>query len=1105
MSIKFQVLISLLLLIIILPTAGVKANGYAFSTDKSIKIDGDLSDWPDDIKQFPFRVDQPDQIALGKEQFIGADDFSSIFYVTWDAQFLYIGVNVKDDVLCFADSSSRDYYRSDSVRFYLDTKEKAFAFVILPKGPEGKLRWRLGPYDGFEQEISVEAVKAAADIRSDGYSVEFAVELNSLGLDPEQQAEVGFQVLFSDSDVPDVRSHEFTWYPPRGKYWDDRATFGKLSFVHDFYIGLQDLPKQLLIGEPFVINMKIASREEKAPITVSYSLKGRDGIALQDADKLSVFVGAHDTKIILATNNLAMGAYTLVAEIEADDKFIPIGEKDIIITKKLSELSRLKNIADNLELSAMLNPKKGEILPSVKNNIYTNRVEKVGNDYIFIYDGPDLKVSYNYRPHTATMSDVLVYINDILFFRPNKNSGPVFFIEGRQYRLDEVAVNVNEVRTQEDRLYVVYEIGIQERRYQLEYQISIRGKTLIVETTAQDPIVSSFDGGLSSVGNEFFIPYLTWVKFYDLSDMFVAGFFDWRSTNASRMESDGPKVIYNPKTNGEFNLLKERYYLTVSNNIQELFPNIPNPVSDYKEELGRTVILDSWLMWEGKFKARTDYLKLLKSYGVDNLALIIHPWQKHGFDNGFPDVVPAYADFGGDEELIEVGRTAKELGFRLALHENYQDYYPNADGYDERNISLTSSGDKMPAWFNQKTGLQSWRTKPTRIPEIAKMYSPRIHSTYFTSGSFHDAGPGVRLPYVWDYDVNETDAGKLKSTYEMGIWLYDYLSTTHRGPIFGEGTEHVIWSGIVDGFEAEVYNGTENRGRLVPIIPDFYLLKVNPLASNHGMGYYERWRSMSYNWQLFSEEEEDEYRLMQIAYGNSGFIPNVLMPELSLALREYHLIQPLQIFYMLSDVSMINYEIDGELVDINEAIRKRNFERVNICYENGLEIWLNRKADAWVIGEYFIPQYGFLAMGPGILAYTALANKESAKRVSYCETNHEVYADPRNYLAKNSGVMVWSPSNSFINFGKIATDGTVKCYKYDNEFIVMPIPHGALIQLEVDLAQIYGRKVKVKRIVIWDETHAQIGELPIVQNKDRLRMELYNSRAHYYKVELDYE
>ena len=138
-------------------------------------------------------------------------------------------------------------------------------------------------------------------------------------------------------------------------------------------------------------------------------------------------------------------------------------------------------------------------------------------------------------------------------------------------------------------------------------------------------------------------------------------------------------------TDGRRNLLREQIVFSAAWHLDEVLPNIPNPPSPFLETLSDRIVLD---IWGGQYTDIARNLEILSSYGISRCVALIHDWQRSGYDNALPAHLPAASDKGGDEGMKTLVETGARLGYLVALHENYVDYYPNYDHFSEADIAL---------------------------------------------------------------------------------------------------------------------------------------------------------------------------------------------------------------------------------------------------------------------------------------------------------------------------------------------------------------------------------------------------------------------------------
>jgi hypothetical protein len=506
------------------------------------------------------------------------------------------------------------------------------------------------------------------------------------------------------------------------------------------------------------------------------------------------------------------------------------------------------------------------------------------------------------------------------------------------------------------------------------------GKTLALTVSCDQPIVTAFNAGVWGPvvrRRQVAVPYYSGaVNYLSQEGLFANASLDWTASAGS--SQNGTQATYDALTDGTRALLNERVLFTAAWHLAEVLPNPPNPPSPWRNFLANKIILD---VWGGTFSNIATNLQMLAGYGVTNCVALIHDWQRSGYDNALPMHFPANSGYGGDAGMSNLVAAGTALGIRCALHENYVDYYPNYDFYDTNDIALDSANQLELAWYNPGTQIQSFAEKPNAILRLAGTQSPEIHRRYGTQADYLDVHSAVPPWFHVDHRAGETGAGRFSRVWDIHRQLWVYERATHGGPVFGEGNNHWYWSGCLDGVEAQFGSGWPgNSGFTAPLAVDFDLIKIHPLQLNHGMGYYSRWwptEGYQTNWAGGPAPMVvlDRYRLQEVAYGHAGFLDGSVYSTVPIAWLEHHLLSPVMARYANSRPAEILYESNGAWLGAT-AMAKLGLDggigHVRVRYENGLVLTANGSTNAWAVGSWLLPDWGWVAEGQGFMAGTSL-------------------------------------------------------------------------------------------------------------------------------------
>jgi hypothetical protein len=194
-----------------LPADSSRPVCFAVQTRTPVKIDGDLTEWN---KSNPMVLDQKKQ-AIREWQ--DAKDLSAKAYLMWDSGFLYVGIEVTDDVLASpALGPNGGLWEGDSVELgfdpFLDRAEGKyapddydFAFGLTDKGPAV---WRYtAPRTKAKHKIDSLTLAVTKKPDGKGYVYELAIPWKELEpLNPIPYRECGFSIVVNDNDGKGFKS-----------------------------------------------------------------------------------------------------------------------------------------------------------------------------------------------------------------------------------------------------------------------------------------------------------------------------------------------------------------------------------------------------------------------------------------------------------------------------------------------------------------------------------------------------------------------------------------------------------------------------------------------------------------------------------------------------------------------------------------------------------------------------------------------------------------------------------------------------------------------------------------------------------------------------------
>jgi hypothetical protein len=141
----------------------------------------------------------------------------------------------------------------------------------------------------------------------------------------------------------------------------------------------------------------------------------------------------------------------------------------------------------------------------------------------------------------------------------------------------------------------------------------------------------------------------------------------------------------------------------------------------------------------------------LKNKGIPEAYVHLDGWGYYGYDNGHPDVIPPGPQQGGWEGLRLLADICDELGYLLAVHDQYRDFYFSAASFDDR-LAIRNWDGSRTEHAEWSGGLQTYLS-----PRFAPGYVRRNHD------AFAEHGVKVRGAYLDVFAVNPLEESYQRS------------------------------------------------------------------------------------------------------------------------------------------------------------------------------------------------------------------------------------------------------------------------------------------------------------------------------------------------------
>ena len=374
------------------------------------------------------------------------------------------------------------------------------------------------------------------------------------------------------------------------------------------------------------------------------------------------------------------------------------------------------------------------------------------------------------------------------------------------------------------------------------------------------------------------------------------------------------------------------------------------PLHDKKPSAGVERLAGRFLfdIWGGRYADIAENMARMVRYGLSDSIMIVHNWQRWGYDYRLPDVHPPNPAMGTVEDMRRIASVCAEHDVPWGLHDNYIDFYPDAKDYSYRHVYFTRDGRPHPAWYNQGRDAQSYKWRPDHILAFVRRNLQLVKQDLYPTASFLDVFTSSGCMDYWDHDGGFHSSLETRKHWgEAFAWIRDYLGG--NAPTTSEaGHDQLI--GALDGADCQWLSLSAEADRFVIKLPceDWERVPWYDAVNHHrfvlqGVGYSGRYQGGQ------SRElhgiNSDDYISAEILSGHA------LMVDAGSwgrdAVRKYYLAQDVARDLALRQISDVAFAGDDS-------------HRQRVTWDNGTVVHVNRGTSDWTVGGRVLPQYGFL-------------------------------------------------------------------------------------------------------------------------------------------------
>jgi hypothetical protein len=360
-------------------------------------------------------------------------------------------------------------------------------------------------------------------------------------------------------------------------------------------------------------------------------------------------------------------------------------------------------------------------------------------------------------------------------------------------------------------------------------------------------------------------------------------------------------------------------------------------------------VLDGYTKINTTFKQVEEIADDLQEMGVEKCLILLAGWNRMGYDREHVDMWPPAEAVGGIRGLYGACIAVKSKGYLFALHDNYDDFYPDAPSFDEKYILRDRDGSlhKGGVW----DGGLCYISCPAQREELLNRNMALIQESVPLNAYYFDVITNTSAYEC--YDSRHPMTRKEDLHYRLS--LLDNI--VQRGLVIG-GERGTDWAMPVVGFCEGLSGGgtgyhrgiTYRSGLTVPL---FYLVYRECVV-----GYWQHGTP-------HGREDHANHVLMDLLYGqpSSWSLDYAQWQDLRPLIKETY-----DLLGRLHEKTAHAAMIDHRYLSPDRMVQKTSME-------DGTEVWVNFGITSFKNEAFTLPPKGFRISCPGEEAKTGAVSR----------------------------------------------------------------------------------------------------------------------------------